>query len=319
MAGVLCPMLQLLWTCWILMCLNFMSCSGKLVEEEKKALLELRDSLNHPNGSALINEWVGEDYCAWAGIFCGSDPNNDLRVLDIFLTNRRQLQLGKWYPEATLLTRFTHLQSLYVSGNAIGNWIMPEALCKLQNLKELDLSNNPLNGDALPHSQVCSLASLEQLYLSGVYPSSPLLLLRAVCGLKNIRRLDLSNNNLTDASMPRCLFDDIPYLESLNLSGNKLKNSHQIPSALCRLRNLKRLDLSDNFLDDGNVPTCLFETDSVLESLDISHNNIRGSPGFFSGNADVLIFFFNFFAAISSILKSKSLRMYLQLTSVCYA
>ncbi|KAJ8551113.1 hypothetical protein K7X08_000483 [Anisodus acutangulus] len=250
MAGVLCPMLLLLWTCWILMCLNFMGCSGKLVAEEKRALLVLWDSLIYPNGSTLINEWVEEDYCAWAGIFCIRDQNNDARVLDIFLTSKRELGLGIWYPDATLLTRFTHLRSLYVSGNAIGNWIMPEALCKLRNLKELDLSFNPLN---------------------------------ALCGLKDIRRLDLSNNNLTDDSMPHCLFDDLSYLELLDLSGNNLKNSHHILSALCRLRNLKRLDLSDNFLDDGNIPTCLFAKHSVFESLDISHNNIRGSPGFFSG------------------------------------
>ncbi|PHT50837.1 hypothetical protein CQW23_10584 [Capsicum baccatum] len=265
------------------MFVNLMSCSGKLVEEEKKALLELRDSLNYPNGSALINEWVEENYCAWAGIFCVRDLNNDARVLDIILTSKRELGLGIWYPDATLLTRLTHLRSLYVSGNAIGNWIMPEALCKLRDLKELDLSFNPLNGGALPHFQVCSLASLEQLHLSGVYPSFPLPLLRALCGLKDIRKLDLSNNNLTDDSMPHCLFDDLSYLESLDLSGNNLKNSHHILSALCRLRNLKRLDLSDNFLDDGSIPTCLFEKHSVLESLDISHNNIRGSPDFFSG------------------------------------
>ncbi|KAH0683797.1 hypothetical protein KY289_021549 [Solanum tuberosum] len=200
-----------------------MDCNGKLVEEEKRALLELRDSLNYPNGSTLINEWVEENYCAWA------------------------------------------------------------ALCKLRNLKELDLSFNPLNGDALPHFQVCSLASLEQLHLSGIYPSFPLPLLKALCGLKDMRKLDLSNNNLTDDSMPHCLFDDLSYLESLDLSGNNLKNSHHILSALCRLQNLKRLDLSDNFLDDGSIPTCLFENHSVLESLDISHNNIRGSHGFFSG------------------------------------
>lgn len=110
------------------MCLNFMDCSGKLVEEEKRALLELRDSLNYPNGSTLINEWVEEDYCAWAGIFCIRDLNNDARVLDIILTSKRELGLGIWYPDATLLTRFTHLRSLYVSGNAIGNWIMPEGI-----------------------------------------------------------------------------------------------------------------------------------------------------------------------------------------------
>ncbi|KAH0680248.1 hypothetical protein KY284_021333 [Solanum tuberosum] len=255
-----------------------MDCNGKLVEEEKRALLELRDSLNYPNGSTLINEWVEENYCAWAGIFCIRDLNNDAHVLDIILTSKRELGLGIWYPDANLLTRFTHLQSLYISGNAIGNWIMPEALCKLCNLKELDLSFNPLNGDALPHFQVCSLASLEQLHLSGIYPSFPL----PHCS-EDMWKLDLSNNNLTDDSMPHCLFDDLSYLESLDLSGNNLKNSHHILSALCRLQNLKRLDLSDNFLDDGSIPTCLFENHSVLESLDISHNNIRGSPGFFSG------------------------------------
>ncbi|XP_059281170.1 receptor-like protein kinase BRI1-like 3 [Lycium ferocissimum] len=203
------------------MCLNFMSCNSKLVEEERRALLELRDSLNYPNGSALISEWIGEDNCAWAGIFCGSDTDNDSRVLDIYLTIKRQLGLGIWYPDATLLTRFTYLQSLYVSA-----MLLVTGSCQ----KELDLSFNPLNGDALPHFQVCSLASLEQLHLSGVYPSFPLPLLRALCGLKDMRRLDLSNNNLTDDSMPHCLFDDLSYLESLDLSGNNLKNSHHILS-----------------------------------------------------------------------------------------
>lgn len=77
-------------------------------------------------------------------------------------------------------------------------------------------------------------------------------------------------------------------------------------AALCRLRNLKRLDLSYNFLDDGSVPSCLFEKHSLLESLDISHNNIRGSPGFFSGNAEIFKISFNSFT-FSSMMKWNSL------------
>ncbi|KAK4352307.1 hypothetical protein RND71_027825 [Anisodus tanguticus] len=271
MAGVLCPMLQLLWTCWILMYLNFMGCSGKLVAEEKRALLELRDSLNYPNGSTLINEWVEEDYCAWAGIFCIRDQNYDARVLEIFLTSKRELGLGIWYPDATLLTRFTHLRSLYVSGNAIGNWIMPEALCKLRNLKELDLSFNPLNGDALPHFQVCSLTSLEQLHLSGVYPSFPLPLLRGYAEIRS----NLSSNNLTDDSMPPCLFDDLSYLESLDLSGNNLKNSHHILSGICKFRNLQVLNLQDNLIQ-GGLDQCLGGMTSLV-SLDLSFNHFDGT------------------------------------------
>ncbi|MCE3052101.1 hypothetical protein HAX54_051600 [Datura stramonium] len=175
MARVLCPALQLLWTSLDTDVLSLMSCSGKLVEEEKKALLELRDSLNYPNGSALINEWIEETH---------------------------------------LLTHFTHLQSLYVSGNAI-----VAGSCQ----KELDLSFNPLNGDALPHFQVCSLTSLEQLHLSG--------------------------------------FILVPFATA---------------QSFCRLCRISKVGSGDNFLDDGeSIPACLFEKNSVLESLDVSHSNIR--------------------------------------------
>lgn len=114
------------WTFWLMVCHPFTSSKGKMIEEERTALLELRDSLNHPNGSAFINEWVGDDYCAWAGIFCARNPDGDVRVLDIFLTSRRQLGLGVWYPNATLLSHFQDLKSLYLSGNYIGSWVMPE-------------------------------------------------------------------------------------------------------------------------------------------------------------------------------------------------
>lgn len=46
------------------------------------------------------------------------------------------------------------------------------ALCRLDNLKVLDLSSNPVDGDILPHFKTCSLSSLEELHLSSIYPKS---------------------------------------------------------------------------------------------------------------------------------------------------
>ena len=108
------------------LCHLFTSSKGTAAEHERRALFQLRDSLNHPNGSALVNEWVGDDYCAWGGIFCARYLDGDLRVLDIFLTSKRQLGLGVWYPNASLLSHFKGLQSLDLSGNYFGSWVMPE-------------------------------------------------------------------------------------------------------------------------------------------------------------------------------------------------
>lgn len=114
------------WIFWLTLCHLFTSSNGTIAEQERRALFQLRDSLNHPNGSALVNEWVGDDYCAWGGILCVSYLDGGLRVLDIFLTSKRQLGLGVWYPNASLFSHFKGLESLDLSGNYFGSWVMPE-------------------------------------------------------------------------------------------------------------------------------------------------------------------------------------------------
>ena len=117
------------------MCYISVRAKGAGPEEERRALLQLRDSLNHPNGSALLNEWVGDDYCTWDGIFCARNPSGDVRVHDIFLTGKRQAGLGIWYPNATLLTHFENLETLVLSENNFGGWLMPEGalFCSLSH------------------------------------------------------------------------------------------------------------------------------------------------------------------------------------------
>ncbi|KAL3504893.1 hypothetical protein ACH5RR_034734 [Cinchona calisaya] len=261
---------------WLILWHLFTSSNGATKEEERRALLQLKDSLNHPNGSALVNEWVGNDYCNWYRIMC----DGNLLVNKIELSRIRQLGLGIWYPNATLLSHFENLEYLDLSDNNIGSWIMPEALCRMSNLKVLDLSSNPLNGDIIP--QIRSLPSLEMLYLSSIYPSHAFIpALSALCELKNFRVLDLSNNSINDENIPPCLLRNLSSLETLYLSQNHLSNSPRILAALCILRNLRELYLGDNFLDESSIPSCLFNNGSSLESLDISRNKLKHSSSFF--------------------------------------
>ncbi|KAL3504904.1 hypothetical protein ACH5RR_034745 [Cinchona calisaya] len=261
---------------WLILWHLFTSSNGATKEEERRALLQLKDSLNYPNGSALVNKWVGNDYCDWDGILC----DGNLHVLEISLSSERQHRLAIWYPNATLLSHLENLESLTLYDNYIGSWIMPEALRRMSNLKVLDLSSNPLNGDII--HQIQSLPSLEKLYLSSIYPKHAIPTLSALCELKNLRVLDLSNNTIIDENAPPCLLRNLSSLETLDLSGNNFSNSPRTLAALCSLRNLKKLNLKDNFLDDSSIPSCLFNNGSSLESLDISLNNLKNSSRLFS-------------------------------------
>ncbi|KAL3504965.1 hypothetical protein ACH5RR_034806 [Cinchona calisaya] len=157
------------------------------------------------------------------------------------------------------------------------NYIFRAALCRMSNLKVLDLRSNPLNGDIIP--QIRCLPSLETLYLSSIYPNHAFIpALSALCGLKNLRALDLRNNSINDENIPPCLLRN---LSSLDLSRNLLSNSPRTLAALCGLRNLKVLNLRDNFLDESSIPSCLFNNGSSLESLDISQNKLKYSSSFF--------------------------------------
>ncbi|KAL3504927.1 hypothetical protein ACH5RR_034768 [Cinchona calisaya] len=263
---------------WLILWHLFTSSNGATKEEERVALLQLRDSLNRPNGSALVKEWVGNDYCDWDGITC----DRNLLVYNIDLSSTRQLGLGIWYPNATLLSHFENLEYLYLSDNNIGSWIMPEALCRMSNLKVLDLSSNPLNGDIIP--QIRCLPSLEVLYLSSIYPNHAFIpALSALCELKNLRALHLSNNSINDENIPPCLLRNLSSLETLYLSRNLLSNSPRTLAGICRLQKLKTLSLNDNLIQGGIHP-CLSKMTSLVY-LDLSFNLFQGNlPSFIFSN-----------------------------------
>ncbi|XP_077245906.1 receptor-like protein 9b isoform X2 [Tasmannia lanceolata] len=188
------------------------------LEEERKALLQLKDSINdYPNNAthSVFQDWVGEDCCQWerGRISCS---NSSSRVIGIDLFGARDPSLGVWYPNATLFAQFKELESLYLTSNQIGGWVMPEGFIQMKNLEMLDLSRNMLHQSSQSLSGLCSLKRLKQLYLW--------------------------DNQLDDRSLPSCL-GNLSSLEDLDLSYNNLRNPLGISTGLCSLKRLKTLVL----------------------------------------------------------------------------
>eukprot|EP00262_Sarcandra_glabra_P012309 TRINITY_DN3143_c0_g1_i15.p1 TRINITY_DN3143_c0_g1~~TRINITY_DN3143_c0_g1_i15.p1 ORF type:complete len:253 (-),score=23.70 TRINITY_DN3143_c0_g1_i15:174-851(-) len=102
---------------------------------------------------------------------------------------------------------------------------------------------------------------------------------QALCELRHLRHLNLEGNYLDDESLPRCLWNQLSSLESLDLSLNHFNGSFGTPNALCEFRNLQELKLGDNNIVIESLPLCLWHNLSSLKILNLSGNRINGSLG----------------------------------------
>eukprot|EP00897_Mesotaenium_endlicherianum_P002471 jgi/Mesen1/2251/ME000153S01472 len=169
------------------------------------------------------------------------------------LTNLAHLSLASnrlGGPVPLQLCTLTRLTELDLSGNNLSGTI-PSCLGDLIDLTNLSLDNNKLTGPA--PLQLCNLTSSVILKLDSNSFTWPMP--EEICGLRNLGILNLASafdasRNLT-RTIPDCL-KSLPYLGSLNLSGNILTGP--IPQALCS--DGVSLDLSRNLLS-GNLPECL--------------------------------------------------------------
>ncbi len=140
---------------------------------------------------------------------------------------------------------------------------IPEELSRLQNLTELDLSNNLLS--EIPE-HLSRLQNLAELNLSGNRLAE---IPEHLSRLQNLAELNLSRNRL--AEIPEQL-SQLQNLTSLNLSGNRLA---EIPEQLSQLQNLTSLNLSGNQLTE--IPEQLSRLQK-LTSLDLSGNRLTEIP-----------------------------------------
>ncbi|XP_058071070.1 receptor like protein 21-like [Magnolia sinica] len=256
------------------------------LDKERTSLLEIKASINYPNGSSLPTWEDGTDCCSWERIKCNNATG---RVTKISLNRTREWELGEWYLNADLLLSFGELRSLDLSRNYLGGWVDHEGFerrSRLPNLELLDLSHNSFNASIFLY--LGSLSSLRTLDLSynnieGHFPSEGF---KRWTRLSKLEHLDLSDNSFNESILP--YLSALSSLKSLSLSKNYFGLLHRGVDVedstlgilytsfemLSRLGNLEQLVLSSNQLNRSILP--YLGALSSLKSLDLSGNNLEG-------------------------------------------
>ncbi|KAI5593854.1 hypothetical protein BDE02_03G038300 [Populus trichocarpa] len=235
------------------------------LEEERIALLQLKDSLNHPNGTSLPS-WIKADAhcCSWERIECSSSTG---RVTELYLEETRNEELGDWYLNTSLFLPFQQLEALYLSGNRIAGWV--EKKESLSSLEVLGLSGNNINKLIASRGP----SNLTTLYLHNIttYESS-FQLLQSLGSFPNLTTLHLSYNDFRGRILGDDELQNLSSLESLYLDGCSLdEHSLQSLGALPSLKNLSLFALGSTVLSGGFLDL------KNLEYLDLSSNTLNNS------------------------------------------
>lgn len=161
---------------------------------------------------------------------------------------------------------------------------IPSSLANCQNLLQLNLSSNNLNG-TIP-KQVIGLSSfsislvMSHNHLTGKLPFE-------VGNLEKLAELDLSGNRLSGGIPPS--LGNCVSLERLHLEGNSFEGA--IPESLKAMRGLEEMDLSRNNLS-GQIPQFLAQFSS-LKYLNLSYNDLEGNvpgEGIFNNTTAISLF-----------------------------
>ncbi|KAA8535233.1 hypothetical protein F0562_030236 [Nyssa sinensis] len=256
------------WIVLVWVGIQIYGCGG-CWEQERVDLLQLKTSINYPNGTSLPSwEDTESDCCHWEGVVCNITTE---RVIKLLLNyTRDNYRLGKWYFNASLFLPFKELRELDLTDNGLAGWVTNEGfdrLVGLEKLQILTLDVNRYNNSILPYLGV--LSSLKTLRIKGNNLNGSIHF-QDLCAMSNLEELDLSDNwinHLMTTKGTKCLNKlRVLSLKEENFSPSVLQSLKAFPS-------LKNLSLQIQGLVIAKDLGAL----NNLEHLNLDYSSINGS------------------------------------------
>ncbi|KAK6623543.1 hypothetical protein RUM43_009395 [Polyplax serrata] len=175
--------------------------------------------------------------------------------------------------DAKIMKNLNKLSLLNVSNCGL-TWVHPKAFLNLQNLREIDLSNNRLIDAGIIGRACRDLVNLQVLNLHNNFIDR--LSENSFVDLPSLREVYLSQNMISE--IQKGVFKNTPSLKILDLSKNSLKrinpNAFSYPSGAT----LEELLLTDNQLHLVSEMKMLFGSLPRLKFLDLSRNLLEQIP-----------------------------------------
>lgn len=160
------------------------------------------------------------------------------------------------------------LESIDLENNLLRR--VPDALSHLENLKELNLSNNPFEEKAF-----VSITRIQNLKYLALRNCSLATVPKEVSQCTLLEELDVSDN--PGISFPECSFQNISHLKTLYVINCSLKGD-ELPLAIQNLKELIRLDISGNKFQLDNVHFFGNKICSTLKVLCVRSMNFSFLP-----------------------------------------
>ncbi|KAL5567831.1 hypothetical protein UlMin_024406 [Ulmus minor] len=239
------------------------STSAKCIENERKALLKLRQGL--VDDSNVLLSWKNHtDCCHWRGVKCNSHTGHVV-MLDLY-SDETSLR-GKI--DVSSLLELRHLNYLDLSFNDFEIFQLPNSIVSLSQLKHLKLAYTNLVG-SIPH-QLGNLSYLQTLDLSW-NSNLTAINLDWLSSLSSLRSLNLSSVDLSKVvSWPQSV-SKLPSLLELQLDSCNLP--HVSPRLLPLINSLRVLRLGNNSFN-SSIFSWVVNVSKNLVEIRLDRNQLK--------------------------------------------